>query len=40
MNILIDIVYNVDEFKECIFNLNMVCVIFRLVVLVYYIFYL
>lgn len=40
MNILIDIVYNVDEFKECIFNLNMVRVIFRLVVLVYYIFYL
>lgn len=40
MNILTDIVYNVDELKECTFNLNMVRAISRLTVLAYHISYL
>lgn len=40
MNILTDIVYNVDELKECTFNLNMVRAISRLAVLAYHISYL
>lgn len=42
MNILTDIVYNVDELKECTFNLTWIwCVqISRLAVLAYHISYL